>query len=212
MTWYDGGKLPPQELFQGEKLISHDGGSLIIGSKGTLFTRTWHGGENEKDMFVLLPRKQFAGYQPPSRRCRAREPSSGVARRLPRPGQDAVALRVRAVLTESLLLGNVALRTGKPSSGMRRNARDEQQRGGVFVKPEFRKGWTALRGSVHTEITEATDPHRIYREARRSGRDDSLFTFTGRRLAGGGRGLNTQITERPFSITFYRGAQDSGRN
>src|SRR5262249_2027840 len=66
MTWYDGGKLPPTELFQGEKLISKDGGSLAIGTKGTLFTRTWHGGENESDMFVLLPRKQFADYRPPS--------------------------------------------------------------------------------------------------------------------------------------------------
>ena len=66
MTWYDGGKLPPQDLFHGEKLITHDGGSLIVGTKGTLFTRTWHGGETEKDMFVLLPRKQFEGYQPPA--------------------------------------------------------------------------------------------------------------------------------------------------
>ena len=40
-------------------LVEKDGGSLMIGSKGTLFTRTWHGGENEKNNFVLLPRKQF---------------------------------------------------------------------------------------------------------------------------------------------------------
>ena len=72
MMWYDGGKLPPQELFQGEKLISHDGGSLVIGTKGTLFTRTWHGGQTDVDMFVLLPRKQFEGFVPPPSRCRAR--------------------------------------------------------------------------------------------------------------------------------------------
>lgn len=40
MTWYDGGKLPPSELFLGEPRIGSDGGSLIVGSKGTLFTRT----------------------------------------------------------------------------------------------------------------------------------------------------------------------------
>ena len=50
MLWYDGGKLPPQDLFQGEKLITHDGGSLVIGTKGTLFTRTWHGGQTDVDM------------------------------------------------------------------------------------------------------------------------------------------------------------------
>src|SRR2546423_35237 len=65
MTWYDGGKLPPRDLFHGEPLLSKDGGSLVIGSKGTLFTRTWHGGENDSDMFVLLPRKQFEGFKPP---------------------------------------------------------------------------------------------------------------------------------------------------
>ena len=61
MTWYDGGKLPPKELFQGEKLVTHDGGSLVIGSKGTLFTRTWHGGDSPRNMFVLLPQATFDG-------------------------------------------------------------------------------------------------------------------------------------------------------
>ena len=28
MIWYDGGKLPPEELFQGEKPANKDGGSL----------------------------------------------------------------------------------------------------------------------------------------------------------------------------------------
>src|SRR4051794_6059438 len=67
MTWYSGGKLPPRELFQGETLITRDGGSLAIGSKGTLFTRTWHGGENDRNMFLLLPKKQFEGFAGPEK-------------------------------------------------------------------------------------------------------------------------------------------------
>ncbi len=144
MIWYDGGKLPSQELFHGEKMISKDGGSLVIGSKGTLFTRTWHGGENEDDMFMLLPRKQFAGYERPSPTlprvlshhqewvdaCR------GVGRSLSNFGYASI-------LTESLLIGNVALRVGKKlvwnTDKMRAKRCPEADR---FIKPEFRKGWS----------------------------------------------------------------------
>ncbi|HEY8551419.1 MAG TPA: hypothetical protein VIL35_15790, partial [Vicinamibacterales bacterium] len=113
MTWYDGGKLPPEELFQGEPLLSKDGGSLIVGSKGTLFTRTWYGGDSDENMFVLLPRKRFEGFTPP-------------APTLPRTAGhhaewvDACLGRERtqspfeyaARLTEALLVGNLALRAG----------------------------------------------------------------------------------------------------
>ena len=143
MTWYDGGKLPPRDLFQGEKLITRDGGSLVIGSKGTLFTRTWHGGQIDADMFVLLPRKQFEGLTPP--------PPT-----LPRVGShhqewvDACLGRGTTLsnfgyaskLTEALLVGNLALRTGKPiewdSAGMRAVNCPEAD---PFIRPEFRSGW-----------------------------------------------------------------------
>ena len=144
MTWYDGGKLPPPELFQGQKLITRDGGSLIIGSKGTLFTRTWHGGENDADMFVLLPRDRFAGVtlpaptlpRTPSHHREWLDACRGLAK-------TQSPFEYAAVLTESLLLGNVALRSGQPvewdAAAMRvtNNAAAEP-----FVRKEFRKGWT----------------------------------------------------------------------
>jgi predicted dehydrogenase len=143
MVWYDGGKLPPKELFHGEKLITRDGGSLIVGSKGTLFTRTWHGGETEKDMFVVLPRERFADLTPPSQSL-PRTPSHH------REWIDACRGQVKtqspfeyaAVLTEALLLANVALRTGQPvvwdSAAMRVTNNSSAE---VIVKPEFRQGW-----------------------------------------------------------------------
>ena len=144
MMWYDGGKLPPQELFQGEKLVGRDGGSLVIGSKGTLFTRTWHGGQNEADMFLLLPQKQFEGVQMP-------------APTLPRPqshhaewvdacrgrGQSLSNFGYASRLTESLLLGNVAVRAGKKikwDSEAMRVTNDSDAN--AFVKPTFREGWS----------------------------------------------------------------------
>jgi predicted dehydrogenase len=42
MTWYDGGKRPPQDLLEGETFS--DSGSLIIGDKGKLYTPGDYGG------------------------------------------------------------------------------------------------------------------------------------------------------------------------
>jgi predicted dehydrogenase len=144
MTWYDGGKTPPLELFHGEKVPETDGGSLVIGSKGTLFTRTWHGGDSESDMFVLLPRKQFEGYRPPAPtlpRVKSHhqewvDACKGGAKPLSNFGYASV-------LTETLLLGLVALRTGKKiewdAKAMTAKGCPEAER---LVRPAFRKGWT----------------------------------------------------------------------
>jgi predicted dehydrogenase len=144
MMWYDGGKLPPDALFQGEKLIGRDGGSLVIGSKGTLFTRTWHGGQTEGDMFVLLPRKQYEGVAMPAQSV-PRTPSHhhewvDACRG---QGKTLSEFGYASRLTESLLLGNVALRAGKAiewdSSAMRATNAPEAE---AFVKPTFRTGWS----------------------------------------------------------------------
>jgi predicted dehydrogenase len=143
MMWYDGGKLPPRELFQGEKLITKDGGSLVIGSKGTLFTRTWHGGENEKDMFVILPRKQFEGYQPPAQTIpRVQSHHHEWVDACRGKGKTLSNFGYASVLTESLLLGNVALRTGKKIEWDAANMRATNcPEADAFIKPQFRKGW-----------------------------------------------------------------------
>lgn len=143
MMWYDGDKQPPRDLFHDEPLISKDGGSLVIGSKGTLFTRTWHGGENESDMFVLLPRKQYEGFQPPSptlpRTASHHQEWVDACRG---KGKTLSNFGYASVLTESLLLGNVALRAGHKidwdSARMRANGCPEAA---PFIRPEFRKGW-----------------------------------------------------------------------
>jgi predicted dehydrogenase len=143
MTWYDGGKLPPAQLFHGQKLITRDGGSLIIGSKGTLFTRTWHGGENEKDWFVLLPRDKFDGFAPPPQilpRTRSHHQEWIDACRGQAKTQSP--FEYAAVLTEALLLGNVALRSRGPVEWDATGMRVVGNAGaGIFVKPEFRNGW-----------------------------------------------------------------------
>jgi len=144
MTWYSGGKLPPRELFQGEKLITRDGGSLAIGSKGTLFTRTWHGGENANNMFLLLPRKRFEGFAGPEQSIpRVKSHYHEWIDACRGEGKTLSNFPYAARLTEALLLGNMALRTGK------RIEWDEGKmeavgcpEAGPMITPEFRKGWT----------------------------------------------------------------------
>ncbi len=143
MTWYDGGKLPPTALFQGEPLIEKDGGSLIVGTKGTLFTRTWHGGQTANDMFVLLPRKQFADVETPS-------PTLPRAASHHQEWVDACRGRAQAQspfpyaarLTEALLIGNVALRAGGSvewDADHMRAISNAQAEG--FIRPVYRAGW-----------------------------------------------------------------------
>lgn len=143
MTWYDGGKLPPADLFDGEPVPSGDGGSLLIGSKGKLLTRTWNGGETPKDWFVLLPRKQFAGYSPPTptlpRVASHHAEWIDACRGGPLPLSN---FGYASSLTESLLLGNVALRVGKKIDWDANQMRDiDCPQVDAFLHPEFREGW-----------------------------------------------------------------------
>jgi len=149
MTWYDGGKLPPQDLLMGEPVPAHDGGSLVIGSKGTLLTRTWHGGENKKDWFVLLPRRQFEGYGPPAPtlpRVKTAQGQSGHHQEwiaaCKGQGKPLSNFAYASVLTESLLLGNVALRAGKTIEWDPDNMRAAgYPQADPFIRPRFREGW-----------------------------------------------------------------------
>lgn len=143
MTWYDGGKAPPKDLFQGEPVPKVDGGSLVIGGKGTLFTRTWHGGQSDDDMFVLLPRKQFKELAAPAKTLpRVRSHHQEWVDACRGKGKSLSDFAYASVLTESLLLGNVALRSGKrinwDAKAMKARGCPEADQ---FIKPELRKGW-----------------------------------------------------------------------
>jgi predicted dehydrogenase len=144
MTWYDGGKLPPAEHFEGAKPANKDGGSLVVGSRGTLFTRTWHGGQDEKDMFQLLPAERFQNFEPPTPTLtRPRSHHQEFVDACYGKGEALSNFRYAAVLTESLLLGNVALRTGKrldwDAGKMRAKGCPEAD---AYLRPHPRKGWS----------------------------------------------------------------------
>jgi predicted dehydrogenase len=142
LTFYDGKKLPPADLFLGEPIT--DNGSLIIGSKGTLYTRTWHGGgERSGDMFALLPKKEFASFELPKPTL-PRTPEHHIewiqaCKGGPKAQSD---FGYAARLTEGLLVGFLALRTGKAIEWDAKNMKAKGvPEADVFIKPAFRKGW-----------------------------------------------------------------------
>ena len=139
MYWYDGGQKPPADLARGVKLA--DNGAILVGTKGTLSSVEWTGGD-----WALLPRDQFRAFKPPA-------PSQPRA-----PGQShhqewLAACRggapafcrfdgFAAELTETMLVANLAIRTGRKIEW---NARDMKAEGcpeaSAFVKREYRTGW-----------------------------------------------------------------------
>ncbi len=136
LIWYESSR-PPRDLFHGENITS--GGSLFVGTKGKLYSRSDYGSNN-----ILLPRDNFRDYRAP-------------APTIPRsPGHYAEWIRAckggpaamsnfhdyAGPLTEMVLLGNVAIRVGKrivwnseKLQAVDLSAADR------YIRREYRKGW-----------------------------------------------------------------------
>lgn len=136
LTWYDGGKLPAAELLQGQKASTS--GSLLVGEKGTLYSPNDYGAE-----FRLLPEEKFLGEKSPSPflpRSPGHHKEWIEACKGGRPAMSNFAYASR--LTETVLLGNVAIRAGEKIhwdfASMRAvGCPDADQ----YIKPEYRAGW-----------------------------------------------------------------------
>jgi predicted dehydrogenase len=156
VIWYEGVRngqrvLPPADLSQGERLS--DSGSMLVGEKGTLFSPNDYGAS-----FVLLPRKEFAGYKPPAptlpRNGRGDDGMKAEWVQAIKAGKPEIAMSnfdYAGLLTETILLGNVAIRAGKRDASGRpaklewdgpnfkfTNAPEANQ----YLHFEYRKGWT----------------------------------------------------------------------
>ncbi|HUG90942.1 MAG TPA: Gfo/Idh/MocA family oxidoreductase [Planctomycetaceae bacterium] len=107
VTWYDGGKRPPQELLMGEKLA--DSGSLLVGSEGTLYSPNDYGSS-----YVLLPKDKFADFKKPEPTLPRSPGHFEEFVRACKGGEPAMSnFDYAGRLTETILLGNVALRANQ---------------------------------------------------------------------------------------------------
>lgn len=138
LYWYDGGKLPPKNLIEGEL---QDNGAIVVGSKRTLCSYKWTGGE-----WDLFPKEKFQG-------CKSPEPAIPRAPRQDiyqewidacKGGQPAFCnfSDYAAPLTEVMLVNALALHVGKnirwDADKMEAENCPEAE---PFVKRQYRKGW-----------------------------------------------------------------------
>jgi predicted dehydrogenase len=138
LTWYDGGKLPSNDLVGGEALPKN--GTILVGSKGKIVFRDWN-----PNGFRVLPEEQFKDFK---------RPTPTIPRANNNPYQEWIAackggspclsnFDYAGPLTEFVLLGNVALRVGKKiewdSKKLRAKNCPEADR---YIRRETRRGWT----------------------------------------------------------------------
>ena len=151
-TWYEGkkdGKLvhPPEELLSkvlktGQKLSSS--GSMLVGDKGILFSPNDYG-----ESWKLLPEAAFADYKGPEKTLpRNGGGDLGMKKEWAeamRGGKPAMSnFDYAAMLTETILLGNVAVRAGGKLlewNGPELKFTNDTA-ANKFLHYEYRKGWT----------------------------------------------------------------------
>ncbi len=145
MTWYDGGdKFPDskkvfKELIYGEKIPKS--GLLLVGEKGSFFSQNEYGAEH-----VLLPRAKFKDFEKP-KRILPRSPGHFTefvhAIKSGDPTKAMSNFDYAGRLTETVLLGVVALKTGSkidwdPSALKARNCPAADQ----YIRRDYRKGFS----------------------------------------------------------------------
>ena len=131
MTWYDGNKIPSKVAG-----ISVPGsGVMFVGTEGSLFS-TYHS-------FKLFPKEKYANFQPPPK---AIPDSIGHHAEWIKACKEGTPTTCNfdysGALTETVLLGNVAFRTGKAiqwdaDTMMPKDCPEAEQ----YIRKEYRNGW-----------------------------------------------------------------------
>jgi predicted dehydrogenase len=151
LTWYEGavkGKrnLPPASIFPDRGLAPSDSGSVMIGSRFRMYSPNDYGARQ-----VLWPKGDYVELKPPApflprhqnRDIDANQKKEWVdAIRAGKPSLAFSNFDYAATLTESMLLGNVAVRSGQtinynPETGEIANNGDASR----YLKSYFRRGW-----------------------------------------------------------------------
>jgi predicted dehydrogenase len=137
LTWYEGGKKPSRDLGDGSELPAN--GTLMLGSQGKILFRDWN-----PNNFRLLPEETFKDYQGPPQSI-PRAPDGPYKEWIAACKGGPMCLSnfdYAGPLTEFVLLGNVAMRTGKKiewdAKKLRaRNCPEADQ----YIRREYREGW-----------------------------------------------------------------------
>lgn len=140
MTWYDGGKEPPQlaEILQRNEVDPKGwrSGVLFVGSKGMVLAN--YGSR------ILLPKKQFVGVEPPPKTI---PDSVGHHQEWINACQQGTpttcSFDYSGPLTETVLLGNVAYRAGEKIAWDAQNLKAiGSPQAEAYLHSSYRPGWS----------------------------------------------------------------------
>jgi hypothetical protein len=164
-TWYEGidgnryKYLPPASLFHGKKPVGS--GSLLVGEKGILYSPDDYGahieflGPNGNDLQAeakkvakRLPRNSVAD-KDPKKSDEGQKAEWVEAIRNGKPETSLSNFEYAALLTETILLGNVAMRAPTDAKGNHLKLEWDGPNmkitnwsdGERYIKGEYRKGW-----------------------------------------------------------------------
>jgi predicted dehydrogenase len=138
MTWHHGGRRP--EIWKETNLPDWPIAVLFVGTEGMLITEI----EVVPPRFALYPTEKFVDFEPPPQTI---PPSFGHAREwleACKTGKPTTTgFDYSGPLTETVLLGNVAYRTGEKlqwdaDNLQAKNVSDADR----FIRRDYRKGWT----------------------------------------------------------------------
>ena len=134
--WYDGGELPGEDVLPDVR--PRASGFLLVGDKGKLYSPTDYG-----ERFELFPKRRFADFTPPPPTL-PRSPGiheewlEGILT----SRQPMANFEYAAPLTESMLLGNLALRAGERIEWDSDNLRvTNSELAQSFVSKAYRRGF-----------------------------------------------------------------------
>ena len=139
LTWYDGGLMPPKPEELGEEELNKGGGALLIGSKGKLLHETY--GANPR----LLPKSLHDSFGEPAKklpRIPNQQHELNWVAAAKGKAEASCPFEYAARLTETMLLGVVALNAGKKIEYDGANMRvTNVAMANDYLKREYRTGW-----------------------------------------------------------------------
>ncbi len=154
LHWYEGKNgekkmLPPEELLAkavpaGTKLVGS--GSILVGDKAILYSPSDYGGSciitPKPDEANLTKPEKLAAYNGNNDQNQKNEWVAAI-----KAGKPSIALSnfdYSAMLAAAFLLGNVAIRTGKPFDFDGEKLTASIPEAAQYIKREYRKGWDML--------------------------------------------------------------------
>ncbi len=141
LMWYDGGLMPPrpEELPDGQPMGDKFGGALYVGTKGKIVCGS-HGANEVR----IIPPEKMADYKQPPRTLPRSVGHRQEWLQACRGGEKAGSnFDFAGPLTETVLLGNIALRTDQKlhwdaEQFQFTNAQDANK----LLHHDYREGWT----------------------------------------------------------------------